>query len=171
MAVNVFLTLASGQTKFQGTVEVKSFTWGVENTSTPGSATGGAGAGKAKFQDAVISKEVDAKVSPVLFQLLTQGEHLDGVTIEFRKSGGAPGPAGPTGEAWITLKLSMVFVTQLEQSVSTGDQSPTEVVHLSYGAANMLINGQDSQGKVTSGTSVTWNQITNSNQITNPAIP
>ena len=160
MAVDVSVTFTGNQVKFQQAIAVQSFSWGAENENTVGSASGGAGAGKAKLTEAVISKQVDELASPLLFQLLTTGGHLDSATFEFRKVGGGA-PAGPTEKPWITIKLSMVLVTQFAQSVSAGDESPNEVVHLAYGAVNIAINGVNTQGAITPGTPVGWNQVTN----------
>ena len=56
----------------------------------------------------------------------------------------------------------MVFVTHFEQSVTGGDESLLDVVHLAYGSVRMTINGADPTGKSTTGTPATWNQVTNS---------
>ena len=168
MPIDVSLTFAGNQVKFHQAIPVQSFSWSAENEVAVGSATGGAGAGKAKLMEAVLTKQVDELASPLLFQLLMTGGHLDNVTLEFRK----PGPGiqtSPAEKPWITIELAEVFVSQLSQSVSTGNESLTEEIHLAYGAVNMTINGMDAQGAVTSGTPVGWSQITN--QPAQPAQP
>jgi type VI protein secretion system component Hcp len=47
--------------------EIKDFSFGVENPTTIGSATGGAGAGKIKFNEFTIKKTSDS-ASPAFFQ-------------------------------------------------------------------------------------------------------
>jgi|GEM_PF-5437782 len=47
--------------------EIKDFSFGVENPTTIGSATGGAGAGKIKFNEFTIKKTSDS-ASPTFFQ-------------------------------------------------------------------------------------------------------
>src|SRR5215510_11318742 len=47
--------------------EIKDFSFGVENPTTIGSATGGAGAGKIKFNEFTIKKTSDS-ASPSFFQ-------------------------------------------------------------------------------------------------------
>ena len=46
--------------------EIKDFSFGIENPTTIGSATGGAGAGKIKFNEFLITKTTD-KASPNFF--------------------------------------------------------------------------------------------------------
>src|ERR1700740_1535883 len=53
--------------KTGGHFEIKDFSFGVENPTTIGSATGGAGAGKVKFHEFVIKKVTDS-ASPVFFK-------------------------------------------------------------------------------------------------------
>jgi type VI protein secretion system component Hcp len=62
---------------------------------------------------------------------------------------------------WITIKLSQIFVTHLEQSMGAGDDSPSEVVHFAYEAMNMAFNQQSAQDTTTPVPSVSWNQVTN----------
>src|SRR6478735_487243 len=73
----------------QGYIEIKSFRYGVENPTTIGSQTGGAGVGKAKFNELEIEKNLDS-TSPQIFQALAQGQHFNGIEIVTRKAGAAP---------------------------------------------------------------------------------
>ena len=160
MAVDVSVTFVGAEVKFQQAITVQSFSWSAENEMAVGSATGGAGAGKAKLMEAILTKQVDDLASPLLFQLLTTGGHLDRIILAFRKAGtGIQGV--PTDKPWITIQLSQVFISQFTQSVSAGNESLSEEIHLMYGAVNMLINGTNAQGTITPGTQVGWNQVTN----------
>lgn len=67
--------------------EIKDFSFGVENPTTIGSATGGAGAGKIKFNEFTIKKTTD-QASPLFFKNCCTGSHYATVTIEMRKAGG-----------------------------------------------------------------------------------
>ena len=111
------------------------------------------------------TRTADNLASPVLFHLLVTGQHMKTVTFELRKAGSA-GPGTPKPVVLAAITLSMVFVTHLEQSVSAGDDSPTEVVHFAYGAMSMAFNQQSPQGTTTPGPSVSWNQVTNNSDIT-----
>src|SRR3954451_14697855 len=81
------ITGESTDAQYKGWTQIKSFSWGVENPATIGSQTGGAGAGKAKFNELEIEKDVDS-TSPQIFQALAQGQHFNGIEIIARKAGG-----------------------------------------------------------------------------------
>src|SRR4051794_30916466 len=72
--------------KVNDAIQVSSFDLGAENDTTIGSATSGAGAGKATFNELTVTKSVDA-TSPVLFQKLGQGQSLQGMELIARKTG------------------------------------------------------------------------------------
>ena len=59
---------------------INDFTFGVENATTIGSATGGAGAGKVKFNEFTIRRTTDQS-SPVLFKNCCVGAHYESVII------------------------------------------------------------------------------------------
>jgi type VI protein secretion system component Hcp len=168
MAVDIFVTLQLTSAPLQqiakaktATFEAQSFSWGADNAPTIGSTSAGAGAGKAKFAEATLTKLADNVASPVLFQLLVTGEHLGTITIVVRKAGAAgPGPSTP--EVLATITLATVSVTHFGQSVSGSDAGLQEGITLAYGAAQMTINGADATGKSVTGVPASWNQITNS---------
>ena len=70
----------------KGEFEIDSFSFGVENPTTIGSATGGAGAGKAKFNEFHVMKSTD-KASPVLFLKCASGAHLKEAVLTCRLGG------------------------------------------------------------------------------------
>src|SRR4051794_39288982 len=45
---------------YKGYIQIKSFDMGIENPTTIGSMSGGAGAGKAKFDELTVEKPVDS---------------------------------------------------------------------------------------------------------------
>ena len=55
-----------------GTIEISSFSWGVTNPSSLGGGSGGAGAGKSKFNEITIKKTTD-KASPELASTTAAG--------------------------------------------------------------------------------------------------
>src|SRR5579871_3657869 len=139
MAFDAFLTFDGGPTPvqgeskdpaFQNAIEIKSFSFSVENTVSIGSATGGAGAGKARFNDLQISKLEDS-ASPVLFRMLATGQHFKTATLSIRKAGAMQ---GKTGAVYQRFTFSMVLVSKISESGSSGDDVPTENVVLNYGA-------------------------------------
>src|SRR5437016_4019894 len=68
-----------------GAFELKEFSFDVENAHTVGSATGGAGVGKIKFNEFTIKKPVDY-ASTLFFKNCVTGAHYERVIIAIRKS-------------------------------------------------------------------------------------
>jgi type VI secretion system secreted protein Hcp len=141
--------LASGP-EFKDAIAINSFSWGVENPATIGSASGGAGTGKAKFNEFVFTKQVD-NASPALFKQLALGAHFKKVVLALRKSGeSAP---------YMTYTMETVFVSKIDHSGSS-PEVPTEEVALGYGKLVVQSIGKSADGvpsKVTHG----WNQVLN----------
>lgn len=112
-------------------IEVSSFYFGVDNIRTIGSASGGAGAGKAQFKALTLKKQVDG-MSHYFFGMNTTGVHFDDVRLLIYKSGGDVGKA--PAEPYIRYTFKMVFVTGVDYAGSTGDDVPEETVELQFGA-------------------------------------
>src|SRR5262245_8808446 len=96
----------------QPVVEIRSFSLDVENPVTIGSATGGAGAGKAKLNPAVIEKSVDM-LSESLFQICTTGTHLSKMQVFLRKAGGTTAT-----KPYLVYGFDLVFINKVEWSAS-----------------------------------------------------
>ena len=143
-------------------IEVHSFELGVENPTTIGSVSGGAGVGKAKFQEFTITKPVDS-TSPHFFKRLATGQSLTGMELVARKAGSA-GPVKP----YMSWSFQPVFVTKQEHTGSNGDDVPMEKLTFVYGAMRLNYAKQSSTGVVTGNVIQTWNQITNTD---NPIVP
>src|SRR5437879_6111259 len=88
--------------------EIKDFSFGVENPTTIGSATGGAGAGKIKFSEFTIKKTVD-KASPAFFKVCATGDHFPKATLYVRKH--APNFKGVSAN-YLVYKFGTVFTTK-----------------------------------------------------------
>ena len=177
MAVDVFLVIpnlaASGPvpitvsaepiqdeyfaTTFKGAavVEVRTFTVGVENTTTIGTATSGAGIGKAQFEELVIDKPVD-KLSRSLFALSVTGAHLKKVQLYLRRSGGEYG-----ARPYLVYGFETVFINKIDWSVSSGDDYPFERVTFLYGALALGYYAQRPDGTLEAPTKMSWSQILN----------
>ena len=108
--------------------EIKDFSFGVENPTTIGSATGGAGAGKIKFNEFTIKKTTDS-ASPLFFKNCCVGAHNKNVIIEMRKAGGDPQSAG---QEFLQFKFDTVFTTKIDWS-GPGDEGPEESITFVYG--------------------------------------
>src|SRR3954454_19699325 len=112
----------------QGYIAIKSFSYGVENATTIGSQTGGAGTGKAKFNALEMEKDVDS-TSPQIFQALAQGQHFNGIEIVARKAGAAPTAARVASRSY----FSLAFPTSDQQSGDAGDDTTQEKLTFNYG--------------------------------------
>jgi type VI secretion system secreted protein Hcp len=138
-------------------VQLRSFSLSAENPTTVGSATSGAGMGKAKFNELTIEKAVD-RLSPTLFVLSASGAHFPTVQIFIRKAGGG----GPQpGKPYLGYEFSMVFVTKLQWSGDEGDDVPVEQVSFAYGSLSLGYYPQQPDGSFGKVTKLGWSQMTN----------
>jgi type VI secretion system Hcp family effector len=97
-AVNAYLKIdgipgESMDGQHQGWIEITSFSFDIPSHQTIGSATGGAGAGKIKFNEFTIKKTTDS-ASPAFFKNCVAGAHYKTVVLRVRKAGGDPRSAG-----------------------------------------------------------------------------
>jgi type VI protein secretion system component Hcp len=119
-------------------IEIDSFSFGVENTLSIGSATGGAGAGKVTFHPFTIKKTVDAN-SIGLFRAAESGQHYQNATLNLRK---------PGGQTYLVFHFSAVFVGSIDWSGS-GDEAPKETVVFEYGGLQAQYTSQDGTSQST----------------------
>jgi type VI secretion system secreted protein Hcp len=156
----------SGETQdpdFKGAFEITEFSFGAENTLNIGSATGGAGAGKATFKEFTVKKTTDS-ASGQLLQLLGSGAHYKIVKLFIRKSGGAAGGTGKvkSGAPYLVFAFGMVALKSLEWSGSSGDDVPTETVVFEYGEMKVGYYKQAVSGVLSLGGQGAWSKMTNS---------
>jgi type VI secretion system secreted protein Hcp len=147
-----------------GWVGISDFSFGETNPITIGSSSGGAGAGKVKFNEFQITKSVDS-TSPALFQLAAAGAHMPTVVLAIRKAAGATvSPAD-----YLKFEFHLVFVSSIAWS-GGGGEAPVESVTFAYGSLGMAYHTQSSTGALSASPLVgTWSQITNT--ATDPTIP
>ena len=115
----------SREASHQGAFEIQDFSFGVENPTTIGSATSGAGAGKVKFKAFTIRRVVDS-ASPLFQRAATNGQRFRQVRLEMRKSGGDP-------KEFLVYTFTNVMVTRVQMSGSGGDR-PVESITCIYEA-------------------------------------
>jgi type VI secretion system secreted protein Hcp len=143
-----------------GAFEIKDFSFGCENPTTIGSATGGAGAGKCKFNEFTIKKTTDS-ASPNFFRNCAAGAHYSRVVIDMRKGGG---DVGSSGLKFLSFTFEVVFTTKIDWS-GPGDEGPEESITFVYGTLIVEYLPQVHEGSDagTMGNPVKkgWNQITN----------
>jgi type VI secretion system secreted protein Hcp len=145
--------------------EISEFSFGAENTLSIGSATGGAGAGKATFKEFTIKKLTDTG-STSLFQSCVTGGHYQKVYLFLRKSGQ---DAMTSGGVYMKFAFGTVAVKSITWSGSSGDDMPTEEVVFEYGQIAINYTQQLQTGQVTGATTIaSWNRVNNTADIADP---
>jgi|SRR5579862_1448039 type VI secretion system secreted protein Hcp len=143
MAFDAFLKLdgiegESTDQKHKGEIEVLSFSWGISNQTTIGSATGGAGAGKASIHDFSIVKMIDQS-SPLLFQKCCDGGAIaSGLFTLVDRA---------TGLGFYKVQFEQVFISSLQPAAAPGNGQPME--QLTFSFAMIDISAADSKGNTT----------------------
>lgn len=108
---------------------VNAVSFGMENSTTIGSTSGGAGAGKASPNPLSMMKFPNS-ASAALFTSCAVGGHWDTAEIVFTR----PSSSGGKALVYMRLELKMVIATNLAVQMSSGDDAPTETTTLQYGA-------------------------------------
>jgi type VI secretion system secreted protein Hcp len=147
--------LGGGGTPAGQAIAVDSFSWGAENPTTIGTATGGAGAGKIKFNEFTITKTID-EMSPILYKQMATGAHAQTATLTIRKAGATKAP-------YATFTFKTVFITKIDFSGGS-PETPTEQVTFLAGSwtldsANPAVEGAKPQR-------FGWNQVLNKSDLT-----
>jgi len=151
MAVDMFLKLdgidgESMDHKHKGEIEILSFSWGLSNTVS--SATGGAGAGKVKFNEFTIVKMIDT-ASPKLMESCCQGEHLGFAQLTLVGKGVKGQP-----EEFLKIKLSDVLVSSYQTGGSNqGGVVPMDQVTLNFARLDVqATNGRGGSSEISCNT-------------------
>ncbi len=121
-------------------IDVLSWSWGVTQ-SGGGAVGGGAGAGKAAFQDFQFVSRI-GKASPKLFLSCATGTHHKTAAL----SGVRTGAKGASSE-FLKYKLSDVVITSDQYSGSEGD-IPVEQFSLNYSKIEVTYTPQTPTGAV-----------------------
>jgi type VI secretion system secreted protein Hcp len=135
----------------QKAIELISFDWSAENTVSIGSASGGAGAGKAKLNRLTVEKRVDS-ASAALFQRVATGLHFPSMEL-FVRRGGATGPGH------LKYRFATVFVSSVRPS-GDGEQM-RERVTFEYGSVAQSYTQQTATGAAGTVFAAGWNQLAN----------
>jgi type VI secretion system secreted protein Hcp len=155
--INVTLPGSLGGGTVSQPIQLASFTLQVENSPNIGSATGGIGAGKAKFDPITVTRNMDA-ASPTLFQLCASGAHLKQVDLVVSQAGGSG------QKPFLRFTFSTVFVQNITWNASVGGNAPQETLNLEYGQLEItFLNSQTNTAP-----SAGWNLLTNSAGPTSP---
>jgi type VI secretion system secreted protein Hcp len=172
MAINVFLVIPQNPVNppIQGTatadqtvaaafpnatvISVSSFDLSMENPASPGSASGGAGAGKVQFDPLVVQKAVDSS-SPSLFSAASSGRHFQAVQLYLQQA------SSPTGKPFLAYEFQTVFITKIEWSGNSGGEDAAETVTFAYGTVVIAYQQPNPDGSTGPVAQQGWNQITN----------
>ena len=132
-----------------GEFEIKDFSFDVTNKGSIGSATSGAGGGKAQFHEFSITKQIDS-ATPSFFKSCCAGAHYKTVVIELRKAGGE-------GAATTYLKytFALVYVTKVDWS-GPGDEGPEETITFEYGKLDVQYQPQTDGSGISTALSPYW---------------
>jgi type VI secretion system secreted protein Hcp len=139
--------------KHKGEIEIASFSFGVTHAQTVGSATGGAGGGRAQMQDIHFTKDVD-KSSAVLFQHCAVGTHFDKATLSVRKAGGSQ-------MEYLKYVMQTVFVTSYQVGTSHGQETATEQFSLAVGKVSYDYTPQKPDGSPGASVHGGWDALAN----------
>ena len=126
--------------KHKDEIEVLSWSWGVAN-SGPVKA-GGAGQGKASFNDLSFTHSID-KASPLLLRGCATGVHLKEATITHRK-------AGKGQQEFLIIKMSDVIITSVTHGDSAGG-ARTESVSIAFAKVDLEYKPQKADGSLDAG--------------------
>jgi type VI secretion system Hcp family effector len=146
-----------------GALECLSVTFGVSQAQTAGSGTGGASAGKAKFEEFSISKYVD-KASVPLFVACVAGAHFPTVMLVNRKPGGS-------NLLYLQYIFRQVFVTNISWDGGGGEENPKESIKFKFGAMGIQYIQQKADGSAGTKADAAWNAVTNDNTLTVKGLP
>jgi type VI secretion system secreted protein Hcp len=144
MASDIFAKLGdikgeSLDSKHKDEVEVLSWSWGVTQGANIGQG-GGAGAGKASFNDFNFTHHVD-KASPSLLKACATGEHIKEATITARKSGKGQ-------QEFLIIKMNDIIVTSVAMSGSGDTAASAESVALRFAKVQLEYKPQKADGSL-----------------------
>jgi len=120
--------------RHKGWFEIKELSLGAEHPASIGSATSGAGSGKAKFGEFTIKRVTDS-ASPAFFRpAVSSGRHFKTVKIEMRKAGGDP-------HQLVNYVFTDVSISKIEPS-GAGERGPEESLTFVYGGVTVHYSNQ-----------------------------
>ena len=161
MAMDMYLVIdtVDGETvdkvmKDKKAIDILAWSWGVSNSGTAHMG-GGAGAGKANFQDISVTKYIDLGSHALLLGCAT-GEHFKEAVLTVRK-------AGKTQEPYVTITMTEVMIVSVSTGGSGGEDRLTENVTLNFAKVKFEYFYQDEKGVVSkTAKAMTYNIAENS---------
>jgi type VI secretion system secreted protein Hcp len=129
--------------KFQGQIDVESWSWGESNQGTSAYG-GGGGAGKVSMQDFHFVMRM-SKATPKLMEACANGRHIPTGLLTCRKAGG-------TQVDFLKIKFTDLLVTSYQTGGSShGEIVPTDQVSLNFSKIELSYFTQKADGSVVLG--------------------
>ena len=135
--------------KYPGTLEISSFSWGETNTGSFSMGTGGGG-GKCSMQDFHFTTQLSS-ASPLLMEACTTGKHIGKATLRVRKQGGEQ-------LVYYTWKFEDLIISSFQTGGSDGSPLPQEQVSFNFAKIEVEYKPQDDKGKLGSPTIFKYDQ-------------
>lgn len=153
MAVDMFMKLDGIQGEAQDAshkneIDVLAWSWGASNSGSA-HVGGGAGSGKANFQDLSFTKYVDLS-STSLMQACATGKHIANATLTVRKAGSTP-------LEYLVINFTEVLVSSISTGGSGGEDRLTENVSVNFASFKVNYKQQSAQGSAAGSPSFGWN--------------
>ncbi len=128
MAVDMFIKIddikgESTDAKHKDEIDVLSWTWGVTQSGTSHTGTGG-GAGKVQVSDLTFTKIVD-RSTPILLKSSCSGKHLKSAVLIVRRAGGTP-------LEYLKITMEDLLVSAVSTGGGRGDDTITENITLNF---------------------------------------
>ncbi len=148
MAVDIFLKLGDIEGESQdnthaGEIEVLAWSWGMSQSGTMHSGTGGGG-GKVHVQDLSVTKFIDTATSNLL-TACSKGTQYDKAILTVRKAG------GDKPLEYVVITMKDVIITSLSTGGSGGEDRLTENVSLNFASVQLDYQQQDGSGAAKGG--------------------
>jgi type VI secretion system secreted protein Hcp len=150
MASDMFLEIEgikgeSADDKHKDQIELMSWSWGLSQTSSMASGTGG-GAGKVNFQDFHVQKLYD-KASPNLLMACAEGKHIKSIKLHQCKAGGKK-------EEFLTITFSDCFISNLQPGAS--GEVVTEAMSFAFAKCKVEYKPQKADGSLDAAVTGGW---------------
>ena len=153
MAVDMFLKIpgADGESVgngHTGEIDVLAWSWGVSQSGTMHTATGG-GSGKANVQDVSFTKYID-KASPKLHLLCLNGKNTTGdAVLTVQKAGENP-------VQYLKITMTDFIITSVSTGGSGGEDRLTENVTINFATVKVEYTPQKADGTADTTIPYTW---------------
>jgi len=132
------ITVESTAVKFEGNIDIESYSWGVTNTGSVVAAGAGGGAGKVSFQDIHFTTSI-SKASPQLLEYCARGQSPGNAVLTAIQ-------AGKSQLDFLTIKMSEVLISGYKTGGSQGEELPKESFSLNLAKVEIDYKPQQDTG-------------------------